>query len=151
MSPKTARRKFKSRRGNGGGMVVPRGTGRPCQKSRKHGPAGHKGHGRAMWHGHAVPFGCLGHLCPSSWLARATWVWCRGTSVQHSFATFLAFLAFLSAKCYSSFRFFDKVPENIERCYMSKKYAKGDRFDSSLTRSNVNTIKREKCGKKWVK
>ena len=53
------------------------------------------------------------------------------------FRGLLASLTLLSGKCCSSFRFFNKVPENIERCYMSKKYAKGGRFDYSLTRSNV--------------
>ena len=51
----------------------------------------------------------------------------------------LASLALLSAKCCSSFHFFDTVPENIERRYMSKKYAKGGRFDPSLIRLNVKT------------
>ena len=44
-----------------------------------------------------------------------------------------------SAKCRLSFRFFNKVPENTERCRMSKEYAKGDRFDPSLTQLNVKT------------
>jgi len=43
----------------------------------------------------------------------------------------------LSAKCSSFFYFFNKVPENIESCCMSKKYAKGGQFDPSLTQLNV--------------
>jgi len=48
-------------------------------------------------------------------------------------------LALPSAEYRSSFRFFDKVPENTERYRMSKKYAKGDRFDPSLTQLNMKT------------
>jgi len=51
----------------------------------------------------------------------------------------LASLALPSAECRLSIHFFDKVPENTERCRISKKYAKGDRFDPSLAQLNVKT------------
>ena len=102
-----------------------------CSKHPKTAQVARTRPGRATW----LP----GHLCGSEWVGRATWVWFRETFVQRSFAFFLAFLALLSAKCCLSFRFFNKVPENIERCYMSKKCAKGGRLDSSLTRLNKKT------------
>jgi len=81
---------------------------------------------------------------------RATWLASRtsavfvarlaiGVSICWDFRTTLfcgfklASLALLFAKCCSSFYFFDTAPENIERRYMSKKYAKQDRFNPSLT------------------
>ena len=106
---------------------------RGCHMARPH---------RATWHGQAVPPGFPASCAGLGWVGRDAWVRFRGTSVQRFSATFLAFLALLSAKCCSYFRFFNKVPENIERCYMSKKCAKGGRFDSSLTRSNVKTRKK---------
>ena len=51
----------------------------------------------------------------------------------------LASLALLSAKYRPSFCLFDKVPKYNERCYISKMYTKGGRFDHSLTRSKVKT------------
>ena len=76
-------------------------------------------HGRATWHGQAVPLGCPAKCAGLVGVGRATWVRFRGTFVRRFSAAFLAFLALFSAKCYSSFRFFNKVPKNIERCYMS--------------------------------
>ena len=124
---------------------MPRGTVSPCQNAALNSPTRHKWHGCATWHGHAtwhdqaVPLGCLAKCAGLVGVGRATWVRFRGTFVRRFSTTFLAFLALLSAKCCSSFRFFNKVPENIERCSISKKYAKGDRFDHSLTQLNVKT------------
>ena len=110
-------------------------------------PAADTWHGRATWHRQAVP-----HCWPA---CRANFVW-HGRATQQGVPVLdprcfrvmlgdpfhglkLASLALLSAKCRLSFRFFDKVPKNIERCYMSKMYAKGGRFDHFLTRLNVKT------------
>jgi len=66
----------------------------------------------------AIPAGCASFPCPA-------------VLPMFDFRAMLfrdfkpVFLALLSAKCHSSFCFFDKVSENTERCYMSKMYAKG--------------------------
>ena len=114
---------------NKSGTVVPRGTASPCQNAARNSPTRHK------WHG--MPLGCPAKCAGLVGVGRATWVRFRGTFVRRFFAAFLAFLALISAKCCSSFRFFNKVPENIARCCISKKYAKGGRFDPSLTQLNV--------------
>jgi len=110
---------------------MPRGTASPCQNAALNSPT------RNKWHGQAMPLGCLAKCAGLVGIGRATWVrFCR-TFVRRFSAAFLAFLALLSAKCCSSFRFFNKVPENIERCCMSKKYARGGRINPSLTQLNV--------------
>ena len=83
--------------------------------------------------GTVVPLGCPAKCAGLVGVGHATWVRFRGTFVRRFSAAFLAFLALLSAKCCSSFRFFNKIPKNIARCCISKKYAKRGRFDPSLT------------------
>lgn len=111
---------------------MPHGTARPCQPLTRGTVVPHcwpAGRASFVWHGRATRHG-VPVLNP--WRFRVT--------LSDLFCGFeLAFLAFLSAKYRPSFRSFDKVPENIERCYMSKMYAKRDRFDHFLTRSNVKT------------
>ena len=107
---------------------------------------------------HAVPHGMArprqaltrGTVVLHCWLAcRANFVWheratrhgvpmldpkCFRTTLCELFCGFkLASLALISSKYRSSFHFLDKVPENTKRCYMSKIYAKGGRFDHFLT------------------
>jgi len=88
--------------------------------------------GRATWHGLVVPSGtpmplvlvwagCARFLAQLCYVCSIPWGF--HATLFRSFK--LTFLAFLSTKCRSCFRFFDKVPKNIKRCYMSKKYAKG--------------------------
>jgi len=124
---------------------MPRGMMAPCQISGKNRPKPTSGTGVLL--GTARP--ChMARPGPATWLVgRASSVFIArlaiGVSIHWDFrATLfrgfkLASLVLLYAKCYSSFHFFDIVPENIKRRYMSKKYAKGGRFDHFLTRSNV--------------
>jgi len=101
-----------------------------------------------------------GTVRPCHVAAGLAWSGLCGSALPHAFdspglpcdaffVVFHASLALLSAKCCSSFCFFNKVLENIERCQTSEKYVKGGRFDSSLTWSNVKTLgKRVKQGLK---
>jgi len=100
---------------NGGGMVVLRGTVRPCQKFATNGSARYKWHGLATWRLRPVFMAWLCYMCSIRWDFHAT--------LFHGFK--LALLALLSAKYRLSFHFFDKVLENTERCCMSKMYASG--------------------------
>jgi len=133
--------KFKLRRGMGVARSCPKARGDRAKTLANTPKTGTSGTG--------VPLGTAGpcHMALSCHLdGPATCAGSSGSAVRRGsgsmgllynafFAAFLAFLFLISAKCCSSFRFFNKVPENIKRCYMSKKCAKGGRFDSSLTRS----------------
>jgi len=83
------------------GTGVPHGTARPCHVAASAGCAGFRGP--------------VCYVCSIPWYFRAT--------LFRDFKD--ASSALFSAKCRSPFRFFDKVFENVERCYMSKMYAKG--------------------------
>ena len=100
--------------------TVPHSMARPCRVTRP---------GRAAWL-------AAGRLSWPNWLLSFGFM---GTFVRRFFAALNRLLCPLFCWNGSSFCFFDKVPENIERYYMSKKCAKRGRFDSSLTRSNVKT------------
>ena len=121
--------KFKSRRRTG--------AARSCQISGKNRPKPTSGTGVLL--GTARP--ChVARPGPATWLVgRASSVFIArlaiGVSIHWDFCATLfrgfklASLVLLYAKCYSSFHFFDIVPENIKRRYMSKKHAKGGRFN----------------------
>jgi len=100
---------------------------------------------RATQHGVAMP-PCWPALIGS--LARHTRAGKRGISVLNlwSFHAMLsdlfrnlklASLALLFAEYHPFFCSFNKILENIERCYMSEIYAKGGWFDPFLTWSNM--------------
>jgi len=100
-------------------------------------------HDRATWHSCAIrhgqtvplgrPVGCSSLSWPNCTSQHGTPMlnpWDFRAILRGLFCGFkLASLALLSAKYRPSFRFFDKVPENTERCYMSKMCAKGGRID----------------------
>ena len=121
------------------------GAARSCQEARWH---------RAKYLAKTSQNRQAALACHLALPDRATWLASRASSIFVSrlairvsirwdfratlFRGFkLASLALLSAKCCSSFHFFNTILENIERRYMSKKCAKGGRFHTSLTLSNV--------------
>jgi len=121
---------------------VPNSTARPCHTQARGTVVSHcRQTCRASfeWHGRATR-----HRVPVLDLRRFRVTLC---DLLHGFK--LASLALLSAKYRPSFSFFDKVTKNTERCYMSKMYAKGGRFDPFLTRLNGKTReKRSQIGAK---
>jgi len=105
----------------------------------------HNQPGLATWHGQTVPLswpaGCASFPwpgCASQHGASVLDPWGFRAMLSDLFRGFkIASLALLSAKYRPSFCSFNKVLENTERCYMSKMYAKGHRFDPFLTWLNA--------------